>query len=355
MDKINPTSSYLVIVYQDTDNNLSKWARINLNEMERYGSTDKVTIVSISDQGKNGIQWGGARVLLIQKDNDTSTAIVRSKVLEDLGEVNMADPSFMAKKISSIIKKFPAEKIVLIINTHGSGWLGAFYDQGRQMNLDQIKTALENITKEVGRKIDILAWDSCYMAMAEVGYALRNYAKYMIASEKSLLASEWPYHQMLYYLNTGIDPKSVSKFIVQLAPSREIQTLSAVDLSKAEELAKSIDDLAETILKYPEDWPSVKDTIKFNLKHNKFYEDFLDIGLLLMPLSYRKDLNPEIREKAKRALEILQEYVISSYSKEAFYHGASIGTPINYDYSQTEFAQNTKWDEMYYKVMKSNT
>jgi len=363
MDKINPTSSYLVIVYQDSDNDLHKWALKNLNEMESYNEPrDNVTIVSISDQGKNGTQWKEAKVLLIQEDNDPVK--VKSKVLEDLGQVNMADSSFMAKKISSIIKNFPAEHIFIIFSARGRGWTGAFQDQDRRMNLDQIKTALENITKETGRKIDILAWDSSYMAMAEVGYALRNYAKYMIASEKSIYASAWPYKNMLYYLSTGIDPEYVAKSIVKLAASEEkIKTLSAVDLSKAEELAKSIDDLAETILKYPQDWPSIKKVFRTILECNTckidedYNQDYIDLRLLLNSLIYRKDINinPEIKQKAKQTLEILREYVIASHSEVPFYHGVSIGTPINYDYSQTEFAQNTKWDEMYYKVMKSKT
>jgi len=370
MDKTNSISSYLVIIYQAGDNDLHKDLLKDLNEIEEVGSTDKVTIVSISDQGNYGTQWKGAKVLLLEKDNDPDK--VNSKVLENLGQVNMADPSFMAKKISSIVKSFPAENIFLIISDHGQGWQGAVVDTTpvlRTMNLRQIKTALETITKETGRKIDILGWDACLMGMAEIGYELRNFAKYMIASEQTIGADGWHYKRifsnplkniiraMEQSKDFRIHPENFAKLIVEQASGQEsIRTLSAVDLSKAEELAKSIDDLAETILKYPQDFPTIKDLFR---QTQKFYMGYRDLGHFLILLT-SSNINSEIKEKAQQTFKILQEYVIASYHNSDYpnSYGVSIEMPLNprpFAYAQTEFAQNTKWDEMYYKVTQSNT
>ncbi len=367
--KINNQSQkdWLIIIYSAGDNDLHQDLFNDLDELEEIGSNDNIDIVAIADQGNQGVQWKGAKILHLQKDEEIGK--INSPTLENLGNVNMADPDFMSKKIGEIINKFPSKNVMVIISDHGSGWQGAIDDITpifRNMKLKQIKEAFKKLTEIAGRKIDILGWDACLMGMFEVGYELKDYVKYMVASEQTIGAEGWPYKNIFAkiikklvksYRNEEENiPENLAKKIVKSCmdfPS--IRTLSAVDLSKSEELAKSVDELSLTILKYPEYFPTIRQIF---INTQKFYMGYRDLGHFL-ELLQKSNVNQEIKEKASKTMEKLKEYVIQNYHNQEYphAHGVSIEMPLNprpYEYAKTDFAASTHWDEMYYKVTGYN-
>ena len=85
---------WLVMLYQDADDQvLEQDISIDLNEAEKVGSTDRVTIVAQLDRYRGAYQgdgdWSSARRYLVTQDDNLDQ--ISSQMVEDLGEVNMAD------------------------------------------------------------------------------------------------------------------------------------------------------------------------------------------------------------------------------------------------------------------------
>jgi hypothetical protein len=85
---------WLVMLYQDADDQvLEQDIFVDLNEAERAGSTDRVTIVGQLDRYKGAFQgdgnWTSVRRYLVTQDNDLNH--ISSQMVKDMGEVNMSD------------------------------------------------------------------------------------------------------------------------------------------------------------------------------------------------------------------------------------------------------------------------
>jgi len=93
--------------------------------------------------------------------------------------------------------------------------------------------------------------------MAEIGYELRNYVDFMVGAEGFEPNSGWPYEQILSEIltDTKIEPKALAFKIVDryvnyyrdFLPAARSVDLSACDLSRCEELANAIKELADTM------------------------------------------------------------------------------------------------------------
>ncbi|MFN4220253.1 MAG: clostripain-related cysteine peptidase, partial [bacterium] len=257
---------WLVIHYGAGDNNLADYIFSDTDELEKVGSDENTHVISILDVGKQwGVPFRGARIFYLKQDDQVGK--INSPIVKNLGKVNMADPVFMANIIKEVISKFPAENIAIIIGDHGAGWQGAVEDDsagGKFMKIGEIREALEEVSKSIGKKIDVLAFDACLMAMAEVGYELKNAVKYMVASEQleggggynytilfsKAMANAIKNLQSASLLKIKVGPEEFAKIIVEAAKeySYDIETISAVNLDKAVDLAKAINSFAETVL-----------------------------------------------------------------------------------------------------------
>lgn len=360
---------WLVILYSAGDNNLYSALFDDLDELEGVGSDKNTHIVSIADQGKYGTAWKGAKIFYLQADAEKGK--INSPVIENLGHVNMADPEFMGQKIGELIKKYPADYVTVIISDHGGGWEGAIEDDHpnyKFMSLKEIKQALQKAVEIGGKKIDVLGWDACLMAMAEVGYELKDVAKYMVASEQTEGADGWPYGtifsstlkdvlkvaQQMMLTNIEVEPQDFAKMIVKAAQNftHSIKTLSAVDLEKAQEVANKVDELAKAILNNPDSFQKIRNAMT---KTEKFYGTFRDLGHFAKLLQ-TLDVKDEIKQKAVELEKALAEYVIKEFHTNAHPNatGVSVEMPTYYgpssSYNETEFAKNTNWDEMLKKV-----
>jgi len=256
---------WLVIHYGAGDNNLVNYIFSDVDELEKVGSDVNTHIVSVLDLGNLSSKFKGARIFYLKQDN--KYGVINSPVLKNLGQVNMADPVFMANVLKEIIKRFPSDHIAIFIGDHGSGWKGAVEDDsssGKFMKIGEIREALESVVKEIGKKIDLLAFDACLMAMAEVGYELKDAVKYMVASEQleggggynytklfsKAMADALKSLQQASLLKINVGPEEFAKLIVDASKeySYDIETISAVDLEKVKDLADAINSFAETVI-----------------------------------------------------------------------------------------------------------
>ena len=230
--------TWTVIMYQDADDQiLEEDIFTDFNEAERVGSTDRVQIVSQLDRFKGAFKgdgnWSGARRYYITKDDDLTK--INSKLISDLGEVNMSDPATLVDFATWAIKTFPADHYVLILSDHGMGWPGGWTDgdsessanpqgsaplvkvMGNALYTNQLDQALEDIRAQSGvDKFDLIGMDACLMGQLEIFNMLAPHARYAVTSQETEPALGWAYTSFLTSLveNPGLSAADLSADIV---------------------------------------------------------------------------------------------------------------------------------------------
>ncbi len=208
----------------------------DMNEAERTGSTDRVRIVSQIDRHRGPgtpREWMSAKRFYVTRDPDLHT--VRSQLVADLGQVNMADSKTLVDFATWAIKAYPSEKYVLIMSDHGMGWPGGFSDPvtsraltnrgvplssaiGNLMYLNDIDQALSTIRSQTGLdKFELIGLDACLMSQMEVLTSLEPHARYAVASEETEPSLGWAYARFLDALaaNPDMTGADLGRAIVQ--------------------------------------------------------------------------------------------------------------------------------------------
>jgi hypothetical protein len=371
---------YLVIVYSAGDNDLRDYLFNDLDEIEEVGSNENIDIVAIADQGKYGNQWQGCRILHLQKDTQKNK--INSPVIGEYPKVDMSDPKFLEQSLTEVINKFPAKNIMLVISDHGSGWEGVIVDNdsqnfidGFKMTLPKLRDALKNVMKNTNKKIDIITFDACLMGSSEVMVELKDVTNYVVASQQLVGAEGLPYKKILtnFYptlidiiSNTieanKIDNKSnkyelnkeiVKNIVKNSQDFSSIRTISAIDINKTNVFIGKLDELAKTILKFPQNYEKIKEISKKVQKFNQ--QGNRDLIHFLMLLIQDPEIDNSIKEKAIDLKDFLQrEYIISSYNNQDFpnAYGLSIilGKLISYKYKDLVISKETSYDEMLQKI-----
>jgi len=227
---------WLVMLYQDADDKILEHdIYIDLNEAEKAGSSERVTVVAQFDRYRGGFQgdgdWTTAKRFLVKQDDDLNR--VRSELVADLGEVNMSDPATLVDFVEWAVKNYPADRYALILSDHGMGWPGGWSDVdsarqvrssiplvsaiGDQLYLNELDEALGEIRQRTGlEKLDFIGMDACLMAQVEVFSALAPHARVAVASEEVEPAVGWAYTSFLEQLSANPDasPAELGKLVV---------------------------------------------------------------------------------------------------------------------------------------------
>ena len=229
--------TWLVMLYQDADDQtLEQDIFLDLNEVERVGSTDQVTIVSQMDRFRGGFSgdgdWRSTRRYLVKPDDDLNT--ISSELVEDLGEANMADGDTLVDFVTWAMETYPADRYALILSDHGMGWPGGWSDPtpGGQdtgkaplikaytedsIFLSEMDEAFAKIQSKTGvEKLDLIGLDACLMSQMEVYAMLQSYANVAVASEETEPGLGWAYAAFLGQLadDPGMDAAALASGIV---------------------------------------------------------------------------------------------------------------------------------------------
>ncbi|MCJ2533111.1 MAG: clostripain-related cysteine peptidase [Candidatus Thermoplasmatota archaeon] len=291
-DTDTQAAEWTILIYLDADNDLEKVGVDDFLDMSSVGSSEDVNIVVQLDRIPGYYHsyedWTGTMRFLVEP---RMTPIPANAVM-DLGELNMGDPDTLADFVSWGVTHYPAKKYSLILWDHGGGW-GDYF--GRAVCIDdtsrdaltmaEVETALLEATSSSGERMDVLGYDACLMAMAEVMYETIEYVDYVVASEDIVPDDGWPYDTFLADLVAApkMSPADLSEVIVD----RYMQSygfgrpicLSAVDMTIAQEMYDAIEHFAqELILSLPDnremiaycrsnttpfDWPVYVDLYQF--------------------------------------------------------------------------------------------
>ena len=347
-----PEKDWTILVYMNDNNNLSQQGKAKLNyQLKEIDKSDKINMaVHFSALRSKG--WTHPNAI-----NSTRYEVKQNGLtkLEELGPLNMASPDTLADFVSWGMKKYPAKHYLVVMQGHGGAWHGGLPDDVHKdrMDLPKIDQAFEKIKKETGKSPDIIAFDSCLMANAEAAYQLRDHADIMIGSEEVEMGMESeyaedvsvPYKEIFNGLSKKADsgvevgPEALAKDWVQACDGKwTTPTQSAINLKKMEPFAKSMDNLANSILQGKTDMSVFKD-IAGNTKNmrrkeiDRWYQNddykmhLLDLHEFADKISQDSRVIDEGTKKA--ASEILKKFddvVIASEAGSDF----NVQTPIRY-------------------------
>jgi len=220
-----PGQTWLVMLYQDADDSvLEEDIYFDLNEAEKAGTSDRVTIVSQVDRYSGAYSgdgnWTGTKRFLINQDSDLGR--LGSLEVADLREANMSSGETLEDFVVWAMDSYPADNYVLILSDHGMGWPGGWTDpapggaadgstplQSRlsdHIYLNELDGALGNIRAATGLdRFELIGLDACLMGQLEVFTALSPHARYAVASEEVEPAMGWAYMDFLSALNADPD------------------------------------------------------------------------------------------------------------------------------------------------------
>jgi hypothetical protein len=355
--------TWLVLLYQDADDDvLEQDIDLDLNEAERVGSSDRVTIVSQIDRYKGAFKgdgnWTSARRYLVQRDNDLGA--IHSDMLTDLGEVSMAQGQTLVDFATWGIKTYPADHYVLVLSDHGMGWPGGWTDpaplsadpgsaplvkaiDGDMLYLSEIDAALGKVRQQTGiDKFDIVGLDACLMSQLEVYAALQPHARYAVASEETEPSLGWAYASFLQDLsdNPDMSAEQLSSDIVQSYVAKDQLivddqarnqfmgggsaarlanqigrdvTLTAVDLGALPDLMQSYNDFAYAL--QSEDQSSIASARNYAQSYTSIFgkevpASFIDLGNFAQ-LAARQTGSDALSQSVKKLMDSMNAAIVA--------------------------------------------
>lgn len=297
--KGDTSGSWTVLIFLNADNDLERFGILNMNQMEKIGSTDQVKIVVQMDRSpgydsSNG-NWTGTRRYLVTKDNDTDT--INSTMLEDMGEVDMGDPDVLREFIQWGQQNYPADRYCLVLWNHGSGWRTAAQTKALSRNIsfdDTSGTSIQTTDlayalEAASPRIDCVAFDASLMQMIEVAYEMRNSAEILVGSEESPPGDGYVYDRWLGRLaaSPGMNSRQLGQVIadeyVDSYTGKYDVTQSVLVLANVDAVARAADDFAAAVRPHAASNASALRTARTNAQSYAFdyYKDLLDYASLV--------------------------------------------------------------------------
>ena len=378
-------ANWTFMVYLDGDNNLEGAGIDDMNEMEVAGSTSNVNIVvqfdRIAGYDSSNSDWTGTRRYYVAQD--TSTAIINSYLVQDLGEVDMADPNVLANFVQWAMQNYSANNYALVLWNHGSGWKhqmgrgkpwedgkllhksdptkGIIWDDtsGRYLSMSELESALEMINTNTGETIDVLGFDACLMQMIEVAYQVKDYSSVVVGSEEVEPGDGWPYDTILLNLtsNPSMTPgelgnEIVADYIASYGTSGW-ETQSAVNQTKLPELATAVDNFAQVLNGSMSAYYNNIASARVRSESCLWDAEYIDLyHFAELVNSSVPDAEVQIRAAATAVMSNITNTVISEAHglKHPDSHGLTIYFPTSQSsyltsYENTDFANDTNWDE----------
>ncbi len=397
---------WTIMVFMNGKNNLSSYVIKDMNEMEVFGPTSNINIITeagrtkYSDQPEsypggdyddfdpdyNGIvpqtdgpsmppfmgkthtltakttDWSGVRRYEIVKDTDTRE--IGSKVIETLTGADMGDYNHLADFVLWAKVRYPAKRYMLIVWNHGDGWKtkslepklamkGISYDDetGNGITTGQLGLAL----KKMGG-VDLYASDACLMQMSEVIYELKDSVPVIVGSEETEPGDGWAYdfflervHKNQYNLTPQVmATAAVDGYNQYYSGKGQGTTQSAVTTTNLEAFRALVDQWTVLAMSKGE-----KDLIKQALNEAMEYEgvDSRDFTHFLT-LTASKTKVPELKAKSVEVINFIAGKIVfkNATSGNAYKTSSGLGIYLpayGYDanYSKLAWSANGKWDE----------
>ena len=341
-----PEKEWTFMLFMAADNNLEAATSIDINELEKYGSTDEVNFVAQIDRNGNydhdsELKWTGAKRFYIIKDK--STKKMTSPAVKTLGDVDMAAPETLTDFVSWTVKNYPARKYALILWNHGTGWkeinpdvleadvgeiglpsgsvpvnpisYNISYDDTSKtsMNIPTLGKTLAKVVDITGEPLEIMGFDACLMQMAEVAWTTRQYSKCQLGSPDLEPERGWPYDKIaaIVTANPEIDGIELARKVTEAyaksysggvgAQGNTAVAISVIDQSKSNDFQDDLDNFCKVAIN------NIKDIDKFEFARDEAlkysYGDYVDLGHFLSILIQKTHACSAVKSAATRLLK----------------------------------------------------
>jgi hypothetical protein len=213
------------------------------------------------------IDWTHVQRYLVNKG---SLALVANG---DLGaeapktKVDMGSATTLQDFVTWGVETYPASKYIVVLWAHGGGVNGGISEDeitGSSMTVPQISAALEAASNEGSVVFEIIGFDACLMATAEVAASLNSSSNYMVASQDTIPGTSWAYIPFLNYVagHPSASGRDIGRAIADSYEAKcltkttggwipmDNPTLSVIDLSKMDALSNATNAFATRLATY---------------------------------------------------------------------------------------------------------
>ena len=336
-----PRKEWSFLAYIAGDNSLSDFGLIDIREMCKVGSSRRVHVGVQMDTA--GDHDGVIRYEVTEPD---ATGKAHRMVIERLPESDSGAPETLLAFLKWGAARYPSTHAVVVVWNHGSGFRGAwepprrdiaYDDAGTSLDMPEIRAALTKAGFGKRRKVAVLGFDACLMAMLEIAHHLRDHVDVLVGSQQTEPGDGWPYAAVLSSVKRSRTAMQLGRRIVvdYLADyRRKMQqnvTQSAVATARTGEALAALGSLgtalvAQSGLNFP-----VISLLRPGLQAFEDSPDYVDavhFGRLLGEAGK----GPKVRTAARRLVRATRRCVVANGSfgsSVANANGASIWFPFD--------------------------
>lgn len=374
------------LTFLNGHNNLDSYGTLNINDMEKVGSNEKVNVV---------VQWASSehkttRRIYVEKDNLPD--VVTSPVIEDLPRVDMGDYKNLIEFVRWAKENYPARHYFINVWNHGGGWHMEGGDHqtkdiswddftGNKITTEELGLAMDESSRILGQNVDIYGSDACLMAMIEVASQMRHSVNYFVGSQELEPGSGWPYDKFLArwqenpqataadiasylaeeyrnsYQKKGMMPIALPvKFPISTRSQKGI-TMSVLKLKLLPDLIQQINSFVQYTRALTKPQLLLLSRASKNSQH-LCEQDYLDLGDFVGGLRNlpKEEWISGLWEEMKQIQEKLRKVVIANFVSEDMRKatGLSIWLPqykSDYDryssrYENLVFTKESQWDAL---------
>ncbi|MFW5689355.1 MAG: clostripain-related cysteine peptidase [Spirochaetota bacterium] len=171
----------------------------------------------------------------------------------------MGDPHVLASAIEFARTAYAPDRLAVVVWGPGSGYrsIGGSAPLSRATSYDEGSGGDALLTAELttaleGDPVDVVGFDTSFAASIEVAWQIRSNARLMVASQGAADADGWPYQAILEEfaasdLSSEAFVRSVVTRLADRPGARSYDTVSAIDLSRVDELTAALDDFSGTL------------------------------------------------------------------------------------------------------------
>lgn len=190
----------------------------------------------------------------------------------------------------------------------------------------QLGRILREFTQKIGRPIDILGFDACLMAMAEICYEVRESVSVVVGSDEEVPKESWPYSLILRDLARfpGMNANTLATLIVSryvekysIPGSNERVSLSAMRLSGSEELGSAMKRLVGAFNMVAGDVASKRRIFRARDASRSADEtSYIDFGVFCEELTQSFDPHTPVHACARDLLFLLKNHSYILYHRD---------------------------------------
>jgi len=169
-------------------------------------------------------------------------------------ELDMGEGDVLREFLIWATTTYPAQKRLLVIWDHGSGWTKVAEDGGSYLMVPEIATALAEYRQATGHgPLTLVGFDACLMGMVEIAAGLDEHTRYVHGSEAFEPNDGWTYDDFIPRLKAATTEEEMVQAVVHsyIESYRNDSvytgysvTASVVDTDRLPALEAALDDFA---------------------------------------------------------------------------------------------------------------